>query len=173
MPRWTRASRRRECGLLDPPSRESHIHDIVHDVRRREEQASNRPLFDTVHRNNNDTIVLKHEGAENRRPRTAPPRVRLPLGHAEGRRRRLRSARRLIARAMYDNLNRFIVPCQPRAARSLGVAGRQALERRRAPAGRPTREARGHPRPDGIWRSSRQAVNEYQRTKRNRRPKAE
>ncbi len=74
---------------------------------------------------------------------------------------------------MYDNLNRFIVPCQPRAARSLGVAGRQALERRRAPAGRPTHKARGHPRPDGIWRSSRQAVNEYQRTKKNRRLKAE
>jgi len=48
-----------------------------------------------------------------------------------------------------------------------------SLERRRAPAGRPTREARGHPRPDGIWRSSRQAVNEYQRTKKNRRLKAE
>ncbi len=78
----------------------------------------------------------------------------------------------LIARAMYDNLNRFIVPNVASPARLVPLASmadkhlsvaalRQAAQRARLAA------THG---PDGIWRSSQHAVNEYQRTKKNRRP---
>ena len=72
---------------------------------------------------------------------------RQPLGHAEGRRRRLRCARRTHCPRHVRQpqpLHRA-ERCRPRAAGSPGVAGRRAPERRGAPAGRPTREARGHP----------------------------
>lgn len=73
----------------------------------------------------------------------------------------------ILARAMYDNLNRFIVPGVAGPARvvplvsladeSFSVAAlRQAATRGRLDA------VQGA---DGIWRSSRKAVNEYARTK--------
>jgi len=81
----------------------------------------------------------------------------------------------LIARAMHDNLNRFIVPTIAGPARIVPLASladrnfsiaalRQAAQRGRLEATQT---------PDGIWRSSRRAVQEYQRTKNNRRPKTD
>jgi len=80
----------------------------------------------------------------------------------------------LIARAMLDNLNRFIVPNVAGPARLVpltALAGedftvaalRQAAQRGRLDA------MQG---PDGIWRSSRKAVEAYQSLKHARRPKA-
>jgi Fic family protein len=77
----------------------------------------------------------------------------------------------ILARAMYDNLNRFIVPSLAGPARLVPLATlvdkelslaalRQAAQRGRLDA------IQGS---DGIWRSSRKAVGEYQRTKRRRR----
>jgi Fic/DOC family len=81
----------------------------------------------------------------------------------------------IIARAMIDNLNRFIVPnvagparLVPLAALADGVltvhALRQAAQRGRLDA------LQGS---DGIWRSSRAAVDAYNRQKHTRRPPAE
>jgi hypothetical protein len=78
----------------------------------------------------------------------------------------------ILARAMYDNLNRFIVPSLAGPARLVPLATlidtefslpalRQAAQRGRLDA------IQG---PDDIWRSSRKAVDEYRRTKRRRRP---
>lgn len=78
----------------------------------------------------------------------------------------------ILARAIYDNLNRFIVPSLAGPARLVPLATlvdrefslaalRQAAQRGRLDA------IHG---PDGIWRSSRKAVEEYRRTKRRRRP---
>jgi cell filamentation protein, protein adenylyltransferase len=78
----------------------------------------------------------------------------------------------ILARAIYDNLNRFIVPSLAGPARLVPLATlvdrefslpalRQAAQRGRLDA------IQG---PDGIWRSSRKAVQEYRRTKRRRRP---
>jgi len=80
----------------------------------------------------------------------------------------------LVARAMHENLNRFIVPNVAGPARvplaslvnqdfSL-AALRQAAQRGRLEANQGL---------DGVWRSSRRAVDEYSRTKFSRRPKAE
>lgn len=77
----------------------------------------------------------------------------------------------ILARAMYDNLNRFIVPALAGPARlvpltalvdkELSLAAlRQAAQRGRLDAVHGT---------DGVWRSSRKAVEEYRRTKRPRR----
>ena len=77
----------------------------------------------------------------------------------------------ILARAMYDNLNRFIVPnvAGPARlvplvaladARSTVVALRQAAQRGRLDA------VQGS---DGVWRSSRKAVDDYARTKGRRR----
>lgn len=77
----------------------------------------------------------------------------------------------ILARAMYDNLNRFIVPNVAGPARMVPLAAladenlsiaalRQAAQRGRLNA------VQGS---DGIWRSSRKAVEEYQRTKGKRR----
>ena len=77
----------------------------------------------------------------------------------------------ILARAMYDNLNRFIVPSLAGPARLVPltalvdkelslVALRQAAQRGRLDAVHGT---------DGLWRSSRKAVDEYRRTKRPRR----
>jgi Fic family protein len=77
----------------------------------------------------------------------------------------------IIARAMYDNLNRFIVPALAGPARlvpltalvdkELSLAAlRQAAQRGRLDAVHGT---------DGVWRSSRKAVEDYRRTKRPRR----
>ncbi len=77
----------------------------------------------------------------------------------------------ILARAMYDNLNRFIVPSLAGPARLVPLATlvdrelsltalRQAAQRGRLDAIQA---------PDGIWRSSRKAVEEYRRTKRRRR----
>lgn len=79
----------------------------------------------------------------------------------------------ILARAMYDNLNRFIVPNIAGPARlvplvaladeSFSVAAlRQAAQRGRLDA------VQGS---DGIWRSSRKAVDEYSRRRGRRRPK--
>ncbi len=79
----------------------------------------------------------------------------------------------LIARAMLDNLNRFIVPnvagpgkfvpLAALASKEFSVAAlRQAAERGRLDA------AQGA---DGLWRSSGLAVENYRRTKHQRRPK--
>lgn len=80
----------------------------------------------------------------------------------------------LIARAMLDNLNRFIVPNVAGPARLVPLAAladkdftlaalRQAAQRGRLDA------IQGA---DGLWRSSRRAVQLYKRTKHSRRPKA-
>lgn len=79
----------------------------------------------------------------------------------------------LIARAMLDNLNRFIVPNVAGPVRLVPLAAladtdfsvaalRQAAQRGRLDA---------HQGSDGIWRSSRRAVSTYKRTKHSRRPK--
>lgn len=79
----------------------------------------------------------------------------------------------LLARAMYDNLNRFIVPNLAGPARLVPltalvdadfslVALRQAAQRGRLDAVQGT---------DGIWRSSRKAVTAYKRNKNRRIPK--
>jgi hypothetical protein len=73
----------------------------------------------------------------------------------------------LLARAMYDNLNRFIVPNLAGPARIVPLASlvnkdfsiaalRQAAQRGRLDA------VQGS---DGIWRSSRKAVEAYRRSK--------
>ena len=78
----------------------------------------------------------------------------------------------LIARAMYDNLNRFIVPNVAGPARLVPlvaladqeftvIALRRAAQRGRLDA------VQG---PDGIWRSSRRAVDAYRAAKHQRRP---
>ena len=78
----------------------------------------------------------------------------------------------LIARAMFDNLNRFIVPNLAGPARLVPLAAlvdqdhsvaalRQAAQRDRLEAVQGT---------DGIWRSSRKAVEIYDATKFKRRP---
>jgi Fic family protein len=80
----------------------------------------------------------------------------------------------LVARAMLDNLNRFIVPNVAGPARLVPLAAladkdftvpalRQAAQRGRLDA---TQGA------DGIWRSSRRAVEDYKRTKHRRRPRS-
>jgi Fic family protein len=77
----------------------------------------------------------------------------------------------ILARAMYDNLNRFIVPSLAGPARLVPLAtlidGEFSLAALRQAAQRGRLDAiQG---PDGIWRSSRKAVEEYRRTKRRRR----
>ena len=78
----------------------------------------------------------------------------------------------LIARAMYDNLNRFIVPNVAGPARLVPLTAlvddefslaalRQAAQRGRLDA------VRG---PDGVWRSSRRAVDAYRLIRHRRRP---
>ena len=80
----------------------------------------------------------------------------------------------LIARAMLDNLNRFIVPSVAGPARLVPLAAlanddfsvaalRQAAQRGRLDAVQSA---------DGTWRTSRQAVRAYKRHKHRRRPKA-
>ena len=80
----------------------------------------------------------------------------------------------IIARAMFDNLNRFIVPNVAGPARLVQLAAladdehsvaalRQAAQRGRLDA------VQGS---DGIWRSSRKAVEQYKREKHARRPRA-
>ncbi|WP_309244453.1 Fic family protein [Micromonospora parastrephiae] len=81
----------------------------------------------------------------------------------------------LIARAMYDNLNRFIVPNVAGPARLVPLAAlvttefslpalRQAAQRGRLDA------VQGS---DGIWRSSRKAVEAYRATRKQRRYRSE
>lgn len=81
----------------------------------------------------------------------------------------------LLARAMLDNLNRFILPNVAGPARLVPLAAlvderfsvpalRQAAQRGRLEA---------FQGPDGVWRSSRKAVDEYARTKGRRRAKAD
>lgn len=80
----------------------------------------------------------------------------------------------ILARAMYDNLTRFIVPNVAGPARFVPIAAlvdeefslaalRQAAQRGRLDA------LQG---PDGVWRSSRKAVNAYRRSKNQRKPSA-
>jgi hypothetical protein len=79
----------------------------------------------------------------------------------------------IIARAMFDNLNRFIIPNVAGPARLVPLASladadlsiaalRQAAQRGRLDA------VQGS---DGVWRSSRKAVDQYQTSKYVRRPK--
>jgi Fic/DOC family len=79
----------------------------------------------------------------------------------------------IIARAMFDNLNRFIIPNAAGPARLVPLASladadlsiaalRQAAQRGRLDA------VQGS---DGVWRSSRKAVDQYQTSKYVRRPK--
>lgn len=81
----------------------------------------------------------------------------------------------VLARAMLDNLNRFILPNVAGPARLVPIAAlvdeqfsatalRQAAQRGRLEA---------FQGPDGVWRSSRKAVQEYARTKGQRRPKGD
>jgi Fic family protein len=80
----------------------------------------------------------------------------------------------IIARAMIDNLNRFVVPNVAGPARLVPLAA-LADERFTVPA---LRQAAQRGRldaiqgSDGIWRSSRNAVNQYAARKHERRPKA-
>jgi Fic family protein len=78
----------------------------------------------------------------------------------------------ILARGMYDNLNRFIVPSLAGPARMVPLAAlsdqalslaalRQAAQRGRLDA------VHG---PDGVWRSSRKAVEDYRRSRQPRRP---
>ena len=78
----------------------------------------------------------------------------------------------VIARAMYDNLNRFIVPAVAGPSRLVPLAAlvdkshtlaalRQAAQRGRLDAVQ---------QPDGVWMSSRKAVEAYDRAKHKRRP---
>jgi hypothetical protein len=78
----------------------------------------------------------------------------------------------LIARAMYDNLNRFIVPNVAGPAKMVpltaladkdlsAIALRRAAQRSRLDA------VQGA---DGIWRSSRKAVDAYKKARHRRRP---
>lgn len=77
----------------------------------------------------------------------------------------------ILARAMYDNLNRFIVPSLAGPARLVALpalvdsdlslaALRQAAQRGRLDAIQSA---------DGVWRSSRKAVEQYRRTRQRRR----
>lgn len=81
----------------------------------------------------------------------------------------------VLARAMLDNLNRFILPSVAGPARLVPIAAlvdeqftvtalRQAAQRGRLEA---------FQGPDGVWRSSRKAVEEYARTKGQRRAKGD
>ena len=81
----------------------------------------------------------------------------------------------LIARAMYDNLNRFIVPNVAGPVRLVPLASladkeftlaalRQAAQRGQLDA------VQGS---DGIWRSSRRAIDAYREIKNKRRPRTE
>lgn len=81
----------------------------------------------------------------------------------------------LLARAMYDNLNRFIVPNVAGPAKLIPLAAlvneefslaalRQAAQRGRLDA------VHG---PDGVWRSTRKAVQAYKRSKGARRKRAD
>ena len=81
----------------------------------------------------------------------------------------------IVARAMLDNLNRFIVPNVAGPARLVPLAAladdefsvpalRQAAQRGRLDA------LQGA---DGLWRSSRNAVTQYAAAKHTRRPKSE
>jgi hypothetical protein len=78
----------------------------------------------------------------------------------------------LIARAMYDNLNRFIVPNVAGPARLVPLAALEDQEftvialRRAAQRGR-LDAVQG---PDGIWRSSRRAVDAYRAARHQRQP---
>ena len=78
----------------------------------------------------------------------------------------------LIARAMYDNLNRFIVPNVAGPARMVPLAALADKEftlialRRAAQRGR-LDAVQGA---DGVWRSSRKAVDAYRAAKHQRRP---
>jgi Fic family protein len=80
----------------------------------------------------------------------------------------------LIARAMLENLNRFIVPNIAGPARLVPLASlvneeftiaalRQAAQRGRLDA---------HVGQDGIWRSSRKAVDEYKKNRHQKRPRS-
>jgi len=80
----------------------------------------------------------------------------------------------LVARAMLDNLNRFIVPNVAGPARMIPLAAlankeftvaalRQAAQRGRLDAIQAS---------DGVWLSSRRAIRDYKRIKHRRRPKA-
>ena len=77
----------------------------------------------------------------------------------------------LIARAMYDNLNKFIVPNVAGPARMLPLAALADEEftaialRRAAQRGR-LGAIQG---PDGVWRSSRKSVDAYRVTRHQRR----
>ncbi len=77
----------------------------------------------------------------------------------------------LIAQAMYDNLNRFIVPsiAGPASAVPLAALADKELSltalRRAAQRGR-LDSVQG---PDGVWRSSRKAVNDYRSARHQRR----
>lgn len=81
----------------------------------------------------------------------------------------------VIARAMFDNINRFIVPAVAGPSRLVPLASlvdqhyslaalRQAAQRGRLDAVQGV---------DGVWMSSREAVEEYDQTKHRRRPPSE
>lgn len=77
----------------------------------------------------------------------------------------------LLARAMLDNLNRFILPSVAGPARLVPLAAlvdqRFSLAALRQAAQRGRLEA--FQGPDGVWRSTRTAVDDYERTKNTRR----
>ncbi|WHT18714.1 Fic family protein [Crossiella sp. CA-258035] len=79
----------------------------------------------------------------------------------------------LIARAMYDNLNRFIVPNVAGPARLVPLAALVSEEFTLAALRQAARRGRldAVQGPDGVWRSSRKAVAAYQENKhQHRRP---
>lgn len=73
---------------------------------------------------------------------------------------------------MYDNLNRFIVPSLAGPARLAPLAPLVDKEFSLAALWQTAQRGRldAISGPDGIWRSSRKAVEDYRRTRRRRRP---
>lgn len=73
----------------------------------------------------------------------------------------------LIARAMYDNLNRFIVPNVAGPARIVPLAALTTTDLSLTALRHAARRGRldAIQGPDGVWRSSRTAVDEYRRTR--------
>lgn len=77
----------------------------------------------------------------------------------------------MLARAMYDNLNRFIMPNVAGPARLVPLAALVTEEFSLAALRQAAQRGRLYavPGPDGVWRSSRKAVLAYKKTKGQRR----
>ena len=92
---------------------------------------------------------------------------RLPAGHAASRQRRRRTLGEIPARAMIDNLNRFIIPNVTGPAKLVPLAALVdsdfSLVALRAAAQRGRLDA--HQRSDGQWLSTLKAVTEWKKSR--------